>query len=251
MDVGKGVDALDLQFTEGLGSHATVRAIGVSLQLALEPVDGWVAGSTRTLRRSSVLGKIEVAVDGLQGADGSAFQRCPGFHEGGEEVPVPDEAFHLILRHRRNESIAFCQSGRERFVHHDVLAGPGGPPGEVTVALGFRADHHQVAVREGCFHIPSVGNAVLVCEELIALVNPVGAVGVVGHRHQLETGMGRHRVGQVVVFDNAQDEGAVDMFRHGRPPSGLREHGGCPADSRSRAGFHESPPQTPRACSGL
>ena len=54
MHVAKRVDALDLQLAHRLSAHATVRTIGMSLHLSIEPVDRRIALRARALGRTGV-----------------------------------------------------------------------------------------------------------------------------------------------------------------------------------------------------
>ena len=52
--VAQRVDALDLQLAHRLAAHATVRAIGMSLHLSIEPVDRRITLRARALGRTGV-----------------------------------------------------------------------------------------------------------------------------------------------------------------------------------------------------
>ena len=69
MHVAQRVDALDLQLAHRLPAHATVRAIGMSLHLPLEPVDWRIALRARALGWAGIFRKIKINVYRLQRSD--------------------------------------------------------------------------------------------------------------------------------------------------------------------------------------
>jgi hypothetical protein len=134
-----------------------------------------------------------------------------------EKITIPHEALNAVSCNGSNEVVTIVKAGRERFVDNDMLSCFRSPDGEVAVAFGLRADDHKVTVCKSLLYITVVGDVMLIRKNLVAVMSPLGPIGVIGNCYELEAGMSCHGVGQVVVLDDAQDEGAVNVIRHQLP----------------------------------
>ena len=106
---------------------AAVGAVGMGFDLALQPVDGWIARFPKSFGRAGIFGEIEIDVNGAQSADGSAFNRFARVNERGEKIAVPHQEFDVVLFDGFDQAIAFRKLGRHWFVLHDMQSGVGGP----------------------------------------------------------------------------------------------------------------------------
>ena len=80
--------------------------------------------------------------------------------------------------------------------------------------LSLRADYGQVKITFGkrFLYVLNVRDAAPIGKSLVAFINPMGIVGIVGHCHQLKAGMSRDGQRQVAVLHYAENQG--EEFHH-------------------------------------
>ena len=86
-----------------------------------------------------------------------------------------------------------------------MQAGICGAHAQVAVTLRLRADdrHISAVLGERPVHVADVGDTKLPGQDLVALVHPLGLIGVVGDDHGIEPRVLRDAKGYVLVLDRA------------------------------------------------
>ena len=96
VDIGKRIYSLHLQLANRFGADPAIRAIGMCVELAFQPVNRRVAFRAAAQRRAGILGEIKVAVDGTEISQSTILYCRLCLDKGRKIIAVPDQARNTV-----------------------------------------------------------------------------------------------------------------------------------------------------------